>query len=52
MSPSVFVKVDAQRRLYSLDPKGLDELEEWVAAIRKFWNHRLDALEHALRKKP
>jgi DNA-binding transcriptional ArsR family regulator len=44
----VRVKVDAQRRVYSLDPKGLDELEEWVAAIRKFWSHRLDALERAL----
>jgi DNA-binding transcriptional ArsR family regulator len=44
----VRVKVDAQRRLYSLDPKGLDELEEWVATIRKFWSTRLDALERAL----
>jgi DNA-binding transcriptional ArsR family regulator len=45
----VRVRVDAQRRVYSLDPKGLDELEEWLTSIRKFWSHRLDALERVLR---
>lgn len=45
----VRVRVDAQRRVYSLDPKGLDELEEWLMAVRKFWSGRLDALERALR---
>ncbi|MDB4939285.1 MAG: regulatory protein ArsR [Labilithrix sp.] len=44
----VRVRVDAQRRLYSLDPKGLDELEAWISSVRKFWNHRLDALERVL----
>ena len=44
----VRVKVDAQRRVYSLDPRGLDELEEWLLGVRKFWNQRLDALERAL----
>jgi DNA-binding transcriptional ArsR family regulator len=44
----VRVKVDAQRRVYSLDPRGLDELETWLGNIRKFWNQRLDALERAL----
>ena len=44
----VRVRVDAQRRLYSLDPKGLDEMEEWLMGIRKFWSSRLDALERVL----
>jgi DNA-binding transcriptional ArsR family regulator len=44
----VRVKADAQRRVYSLDPHGLDELEEWLLGIRKFWTQRLDALERAL----
>ncbi len=44
----VRVRVDAQRRVYSLDPKGLDELEAWITGIRRFWNNRLDALERAL----
>ena len=45
----VRVRVDAQRRVYSLDPKGLDELEEWLMGVRKFWSGRLDALERVLR---
>jgi DNA-binding transcriptional ArsR family regulator len=45
----VRVRVDAQRRVYSLDPKGLDELEEWLMSIRKLWSGRLDALERVLR---
>ena len=48
----VRVRVDAQRRLYSLDPKGLDEIDAWMAAIRKVWTARLDDLEATLRKGP
>jgi DNA-binding transcriptional ArsR family regulator len=46
----VSVKVDRQKRIYSLDPAGVEEVSEWVARIRAFWNPRLDALEAALRK--
>ena len=46
----VRVKIDAQRRVYSLDPRGLDELEAWLGNIRKFWNQRLDAVERALER--
>jgi DNA-binding transcriptional ArsR family regulator len=48
----VRVKVDAQRRLYSLDPKGLDELDAWMTGIRKLWSARLDAFEAKLRARP
>jgi DNA-binding transcriptional ArsR family regulator len=47
----VRVKVDAQRRLYSLDPKGLDELDRWMKSVRKLWSSRLDALEATLKAK-
>jgi DNA-binding transcriptional ArsR family regulator len=40
----VQVREQAQRRVYSLNPEGLDEIDEWVAACRKTWNRRLDAL--------
>jgi len=40
----VRVREQAQMRLYSLNPEGLDEIDEWVAACRKTWNRRLDAL--------
>jgi len=40
----VQVREQAQMRVYSLNPKGLDEIDAWVAACRKTWNQRLDAL--------
>jgi DNA-binding transcriptional ArsR family regulator len=46
----VRVRPDAQRRLYSLDPTPLAELDEWLARYRPFWAQRLDALETQLRR--
>ena len=46
----VSVRTDAQRRIYALDPEGLDAIDAWLASVRKFWNPRLDALERELRK--
>jgi DNA-binding transcriptional ArsR family regulator len=46
----VLVKTDKQKRIYSLDPKGVQEVSDWVARIQAFWNPRLDALEAALKK--
>jgi DNA-binding transcriptional ArsR family regulator len=40
----VSVRGEAQRRVYSLDPTGLDDVEAWTAECRQIWNHRLDAL--------
>jgi DNA-binding transcriptional ArsR family regulator len=55
----VSVRVDAQRRIYRLDPEGLSEIDAWLAQVRRFWGPRLDALERELhaaakkdRKKP
>src|SRR3712207_2020575 len=36
---------DAQRRLYRLDPRALDEIEQWIDQTRRFWSERLEALE-------
>ena len=41
----VTVRKDAQRRLYSLNPAPLKELDQWLAGYRRFWSDRLDALE-------
>ena len=38
-------RVDGRRRMYSLDPGPLDELDAWLAHYRAFWQNRLDALE-------
>ncbi len=40
--------VDAQRRLYRLNPEPLQELEAWLAPFRRFWSARVDALERHL----
>ena len=40
--------VDAQRRLYRLNPEPLQELDAWLAQFRRFWSTHLDALERHL----
>ena len=44
----VRVGVDGQRRIYSLDPQGLSEVDEWLNRVRGFWSDRLDRLEAAI----
>ncbi|MFC4530042.1 ArsR/SmtB family transcription factor [Sphaerisporangium dianthi] len=45
-----FVRVarDAQRRVYTIEPAPLAELDAWLAPYRRLWNERLDALGHHL----
>jgi DNA-binding transcriptional ArsR family regulator len=40
----VEVRNEAQRRIYSLRPQPLRELDEWLGEYRALWEHRLDAL--------
>lgn len=35
----------AQRRVYSLDPEPLEEIDAWLSKYRAFWANRLDALD-------
>ena len=44
----VTVKPQAQRRVFSLDPRPLEELASWLNRYRSFWSQRLDALETEL----
>lgn len=46
----VRVRPQAQRRLYSLEPGPLEELDAWLARYRGFWQQRLDALDTQLRR--
>ncbi len=46
----VRVRDDAQKRLYSLDPAPLAELDAWLARYRRFWTNRLDALDTEIRR--
>jgi DNA-binding transcriptional ArsR family regulator len=41
----VTVRTDGRRRLYSLDPRPLRELDDWLEPYRDLWAQRLDALD-------
>ncbi|MBK5222886.1 MAG: winged helix-turn-helix transcriptional regulator [Acidimicrobiia bacterium] len=47
-----FARVEAQgnRRLYSLDPRPISELDAWFEPYRRAWAHRLDALDTEIRR--
>jgi DNA-binding transcriptional ArsR family regulator len=36
--------IDAQRRVYEIEPAPLAELDAWLAPYRRLWDERLDAL--------
>lgn len=40
--------VDAQRRVYRLNPRPLQELDDWLAPFRRLWSRHVDALERHL----
>ena len=40
----VTVRQETQRRIYSLRPEPLAEVDEWLADYRLLWQNRLDAL--------
>ncbi len=40
--------VDAQRRLYRLNPEPFQEVDAWLAPFRRFWSAHLDELERHL----
>ena len=46
----VTMRRDAQRRVYSLRPEGLHDVDRWLAKYRSLWSERLDALEAALKE--
>lgn len=41
----VSVEQDAQKRIYSLRPEALFEVDEWLERYRALWRNRLDALQ-------
>jgi DNA-binding transcriptional ArsR family regulator len=46
----VDMRVQAQQRIYTLQPKGLAELDTWMTKYKVFWSDRLDSLERHLDK--
>jgi DNA-binding transcriptional ArsR family regulator len=44
----VEVRAQAQRRVYTLRPQALEEVDRWIAQYRRFWPQALDALRRQL----
>ena len=44
----VEARVDAQRRVYRLQPQQLREIDDWLAPYRALWTTSLDRLERHL----
>lgn len=44
----VSVEPDGQRRLYSIRPQPLAEVDEWLEPYRRFWSGKLEALARHL----
>ena len=44
------MKKDAQRRIYSLNDSGINEVDDWILNIKSLWNKRLDNMEKYLLK--
>jgi DNA-binding transcriptional ArsR family regulator len=44
----VNVRAAGTRRIYSLQPDALAELDRWLERYRRFWSQRLDDLERHL----
>jgi DNA-binding transcriptional ArsR family regulator len=47
----VLAREEGQRRVYSLDPAPLAELDDWLDRLRAFWVNRLDALDTEIRRR-
>lgn len=47
-SQLVEVRAEGTRRVYSLRPAALGEVDRWLDGYRRFWGARLDDLEHHL----
>jgi DNA-binding transcriptional ArsR family regulator len=39
------VRIDGSRRIYSVDGRALQEVDEWLSRFRSFWEPKLDALD-------
>lgn len=48
----VRVRADGAKRLYSLVPETLAEVDRWIARYRQFWPQKLDALARHLDRRP
>lgn len=48
----VEVRTEGQRRIYTVRPEPLQDIDAWLAPYRRMWAERLDALEQRLDEMP
>jgi len=48
----VRARVDGSKRMYSLVPETLREVDQWIMRYRHFWARRLDTLARHLNEHP
>jgi DNA-binding transcriptional ArsR family regulator len=46
----VRVRSQAQRRIYEIDPEGIEAMAGWIDALRSHWSAKLDHLDQTLRE--
>lgn len=44
------VRIDGARRIYSLESSGLEEIDQWLAPFRQFWEPKFEALAKELER--
>jgi DNA-binding transcriptional ArsR family regulator len=47
----VRVRSEAQKRIYEIDPEGIDAVAGWAEGVRRHWAAKLDILEANLKGK-
>lgn len=50
VSNLVLVEKKAQQRIYTINPKPLLEMEDWIKKMTRLWNERFDALDKVLQE--
>lgn len=49
-SKLVHMEKVAQRRIYRINADKLDEIEEWIAKLKKHWEKKFDRLDNVLKE--
>lgn len=44
------VRVDGTRRIYSLEPSGLEDIDHWLTPFKRFWEPKFEALSKEVRR--
>ncbi len=44
------VRVDGARRIYSLEPSGLQDIDQWLEPFRQFWQPKFEALAKEVKR--